>query len=255
MLTKEQIMQFNEFGFVSLPGLFDANEIAVLSAETHRVFELQRPEIIRTDDGQPRVAMAMHWYSDIFKSLLHHPKLLTPANQLLGEPFYCHQFKVVTKAPFGKVPLPWHQDYGTWHETDGLPEPKAITIGIFLEEVTEFNGALAFIPGSHLDKPMETQSEFFPGKAIKSITLGPKVLTPLIEKHGINAPKGKAGTVVIFDSRVVHGSGTNQTPWWRHIVYMSPNPLSNRGAKAGRDEMFALREFEALEPNNGLLIK
>jgi ectoine hydroxylase len=244
MLTAEQKRQYTEHGFLTLPGLLDLSEIETLRAETHRIFTENRAEVIRTDEGAPRVALAMHWYSEIFRDLLKNPKLMDPVKDLLNEPFYCHQYKIVTKNPFSKQGLPWHQDYGTWRETDGMPEPDALTIGLFLEDVSEFNGSLAFVPGSHKNSTIfDTQDEFFPGKKIKSVTLSPEVLTPMIEKNGIVSPKGPAGTAVLFHSCVVHGSGVNMTGGWRHIVYISPNPVRNHLTDPKRDEMFALRDF------------
>ena len=37
-----------------------------------------------------------------------------------------------------------------------MPEPLALNLHIFLDEVTEFNGPLIFIPQSHLDGPVAT---------------------------------------------------------------------------------------------------
>jgi len=34
----------------------------------------------------------------------------------------------------------WHQDYGTWKRDDGMPEPRAMNIAIFLDEVMPING-------------------------------------------------------------------------------------------------------------------
>src|SRR5664280_1699171 len=57
------------------------------------------------------------------------------------------------------VPLPdvafegdvwqWHQDYGTWQRDDGMPQPRAMNIAVFLDEVMPINGPLLLIPKSH----------------------------------------------------------------------------------------------------------
>lgn len=246
MLTNQQRRDFEEQGFVTLPGLFDEGELAVLRKETERILALERPEVLRHEDGAPRAALALQRYSEVSRRLLHHPKLLEPAQDLLGEPFYLHQYKIVTKHPFGKLALPWHQDYASWADIDGMPQPRAITIGLYMEDVTEFNGALAFIPGSHKHAILDDKVEFWPGKTVKTITLGPESLAPLVKARGIVAPKGPAGTAVIFDSLLAHGSGPNMSPFWRHIVYVSPNPVSNRLADPKRDEMFAHRDYSPM---------
>ena len=60
-----------------------------------------------------------------------------------------HQFKINAKAPFDGEVWQWHQDYGTWARDDGMPEPRAMNISVFLDEVMAVNGPLMFIPKSH----------------------------------------------------------------------------------------------------------
>ena len=70
---------------------------------------------------------------------------MNPVKQLLGGDVYMHQFKINAKAAFNGDVWQWHQDFGTWHRDDEMPEPRAMNIALFLEDVTEFNGALMFI--------------------------------------------------------------------------------------------------------------
>ena len=60
-----------------------------------------------------------------------------------------HQFKINGKMAFDGDVWQWHQDFGTWQNDDDMPEPRAMNVAIFLDEVNEFNGPLMFIPGSH----------------------------------------------------------------------------------------------------------
>ena len=60
-----------------------------------------------------------------------------------------HQFKINGKMAFDGDVWQWHQDFGTWKNDDEMPEPRAMNVAIFLDDVNEFNGPLMFIPGSH----------------------------------------------------------------------------------------------------------
>ena len=71
--------------------------------------------------------------------------------QLLDEDVYMHQYKVNAKAAFDGEVWQWHQDFGTWHRDDEMPEPRAMNIAVYLDDVTPANGPLLFIPGSHKD--------------------------------------------------------------------------------------------------------
>jgi hypothetical protein len=59
------------------------------------------------------------------------------------------KFKINAKAAFEGDVWQWHQDYGTWARDDGMPEPRAMNIAVFLDEVFPFNGALMLVPRSH----------------------------------------------------------------------------------------------------------
>jgi len=96
-----------------------------------------------------RTAFAAHRYNEGFRRLGAHPWLIEPVEQLLGGPVYMHQFKVNAKAAFDGAVWQWHQDYGTWQRDDEMPEPRAINIAVFIDDVTAANGPLLFIPGSH----------------------------------------------------------------------------------------------------------
>ena len=76
-------------------------------------------------------------------------RLLEPVRQILDGHVYMHQFKVNAKAAFDGEVWQWHQDYGVWQRDDEMPEPRAMNIALFLEEVTPANGPLLFIPKSH----------------------------------------------------------------------------------------------------------
>ena len=85
----------------------------------------------------------------MFRLLAHHPRLVAPLEQIFGESLYVHQFKLNAKAAFEGDVWQWHQDYGTWARDDGMPEPRAMNISVFLDEVMAINGPLMFIPKSH----------------------------------------------------------------------------------------------------------
>ena len=68
---------------------------------------------------------------------------------MFGEQLYMHQYKINAKAAFEGEVWQWHQDYGTWARDDGMPEPRAMNIAVFLDEVMPINGPLMFIPRSH----------------------------------------------------------------------------------------------------------
>jgi ectoine hydroxylase len=165
-----------------------------------------------------------------------------------------HQFKVNGKMAFDGDVWQWHQDYGTWKNDDLMPEARAMNVAIFLDEVNEFNGPLMFIPGSHklgaLDAAHDTSTTSYP-----LWTIDHDVIAKLVARGGIVAPKGPAGSMILFHSCLVHASTSNLSPWNRVSVYLSLCAVSNHIRRFKRPEYIAHRDFTPIEclPDDCLL--
>jgi ectoine hydroxylase len=57
------------------------------------------------------------------------------------------------------------------------------------------------------------------------------------------APKGRAGSVLMFHGNLVHGSPSNLSPWDRTIVYISACHVDNHIRRFKRPEWIAHRDF------------
>ncbi len=246
-LTDAQIEAFHRDGYVFLPECFSRAEAGMLRREADEVYAQDREEVWREKDGStPRTAFAAHLYNEGFRRLGQHPRLIEPVEQLLGGKLYMHQYKVNAKAAFDGDVWQWHQDFGTWHRDDGMPEPRAMNIAVFLDDVTEFNGPLMFIPGSHREGVFEAghdlQSTSYP-----LWTLDKDKITELAGRGGMVAPKGPAGSVIMFHGCLVHASSPNISPWGRTIVYLSLCEVSNHITRFKRPEWIAHRDFTPIE--------
>src|SRR5436305_13495614 len=130
-LSTDQVRQFETEGWLFLPELFSPEEVQVLRDESLGVFRTKREEIWLEKSGAPRTAFAAHCYNEAFGLLAADPRLIEPVEQLFGEQLYMHQFKINAKAAFDGEVWQRHQDFGTWHRDDGMPEPRAMTISAF----------------------------------------------------------------------------------------------------------------------------
>jgi len=157
LLNVEAIRAYQADGYVLLPSLFAEAEVRALSDEVQRLAELDTPGRVVEKDGRTvRALHGCHLTSERFRALTRMPRLLAPVRQLLGEAVYVYQFKINFKAAFGGDVWQWHQDYIYWRHEDGMPGPHVVNVGIFLDEVTEFNGPLMFVRGSHRRGLIET---------------------------------------------------------------------------------------------------
>ena len=242
MLSREQLRQFDEDGFLYLPGTFTGEEAAFLRAEVDRVYRLDREEIWRESSGEARTAFAAHTYSEPFRRLGAHPRLVEPVMQVLDGPVYMHQFKVNAKAAFDGEVWQWHQDYGTWARDDGMPAPRAMNIAVFLDEVTAANGPLILIPKSHragtLPAGHDLETTSYPLWTLERATV-----KQLAEAGGLVAPTGPAGSMLMFHCNLVHASPPNISPFGRTIVYLSLCHVDNHIRQFKRPEWIAHRDF------------
>lgn len=253
-LSEEQIKQFDEEGYLFFPQCFTPDEASVLLDAANEVYAMDREEVWRESTGVARTAFAAHTYHDAFARLGAHPRLVEPVMQLLDGPVYMHQYKVNAKAAFDGDVWQWHQDYGTWKRDDGMPEPRAMNIAVFLDDVTAANGPLLFIPGSHkggvFDAGHDLETTSYP-----LWTLDKATVTRLAERGGCVAPTGPAGSVVMFSSLLVHASPPNISPFGRSIVYLSLCHVDNHIRQFKRAEWIAHRDFEPIQslPDDCLL--
>ena len=241
-LTSDQVRQFETEGWLFLPELFTQEEVAILREEAQDIFRAKRAEIWLEKSGAPRTAFAAHTYNEGFRLLGADPRLIEPVEQLFGEQLYMHQFKINAKAAFDGEVWQWHQDYGTWKRDDGMPEPRAMNIAVFLDEVTHINGPLMLVPRSQkhgtLDAAHDLSTTSYP-----LWTLDNETVTRLVAEGGIVTPIGKPGGVMMFHGNLVHGSAGNITPYPRKIVYLTLNAVSNYIRTPTRPEWIAHRDF------------
>lgn len=250
-LTPEQLEQFDREGYLFLPGLFTPEEAALLKQEAEAIYQLDREEVWREKSGIARTAFAAHKYNEAHRRLGSHPRLIEPIEQILEGPVYMHQYKINAKAPFDGEVWQWHQDYGTWARDDEMPEPRAMNISVFLDDVTAANGPLLFIPGSH-KKGVVAAGHDLETTSYPLWTLDRETVSALAAEGGCVAPTGPAGSVLLFSSLLVHASPPNISPLGRIIVYLSLCHVDNHIRAFNRKEWIAHRDFtpiEALDDN------
>jgi ectoine hydroxylase len=243
-LTQEQLAQFDRDGYLFFPSLFTPEEIKTLTDEVPALYAQHRPENIREKGGSGavRTNFAAHMYSKPFAKLGRHPRMVEPVQDIFGRDLYMHQFKINGKQAFDGDVWQWHQDYGTWMNDDLMPEARAMNVAIFLDEVNEFNGPLMFIPGSHkqgvLDAKHDTSTTSYPLWTITN-----DAIRTMVDKGGIVAPKGPAGSMILFHGCLVHASTSNLSPWNRVAVYLSLCAVDNHIRRFKRPEYIAHRDF------------
>jgi ectoine hydroxylase len=247
-LSQSLIDEYQENGFLVIPDLFSTEEVLEIRRAMQRVFEQDHPANIKEKkSGVVRMAMGLHLRDETFARLVRHPRLLEPARQIAGPDLYVQQAKINVKAAFEGEQWQWHQDFSSHHQEDGVVEPLALNLHIFLDDVTEFNGPLYFLSGSHkfgsADSWHDTVSTSFPLWVVHH-----DKVREIAETCPVVSATGSAGTALIFGDCLIHGSPPNMSPWNRSIFSMIVNPVENAYTRTARDDHCHHRDLTPVRP-------
>ena len=236
-LSQEQLDQYEHDGFLLLADLFSPEEVEAMRGELSRVMKesqgTSRPEIIREwADDEVRSVFAIHESDKVFNRLLRDPRILDTAKQVLGSEVYIHQSRINLKPGFHGKEFYWHSDFETWHVEDGMPRMRALSFSILLDDNLPINGSLMLVPGSHKHYVAcvgKTPDQHYK-ESLRRQQYGvpdEESLTWLVGRYGIQMPSAKAGSVLMFDCNIMHGSNSNITPLWRRNVFAVYNSVEN----------------------------
>jgi ectoine hydroxylase len=256
-LSATLLGRYEQDGYLFFESLFTATQVKSVLAAVDGLRDsptiLSREEAIREPGGGGlRSIFRVHALHQTLAELVGDGRLVSIAEQILGSEVYVHQSRVNFKPPFVGKEFYWHSDFETWHVEDGLPHMRAISFAINLTPSNEFNGPLLVIPESHrrfVACVGETPERHYQ-ESLRRQRYGvpdEESLRELVSSTGIVAPKGDAGSAVLFDSNLMHGSGSNISPYPRctlFVVYNSVNnaPRAPYGGQPARPEFIAERD-------------
>jgi ectoine hydroxylase len=234
-LTDQQIADYDRDGYLIIPDVFSADEIASLRKEIERLKTLEAKTIFREREGAVRSIFLVHEpyspvYSAPYRALTRSPRVLGAAKQLLrDDDVYIMHTKINVKPGLEGTGWLWHQDHGYWVH-DGYPEDDLLTALVLLGDTAEIQGSLYIIPGSH---KLGLQDHYFddskaayqlPQRAVQTDRL-----KEVMRQTAAPVPiVGKAGTLVLFHCLAIHGSGVNMSPEARWQAYITYNRCANK---------------------------
>ena len=225
-LTKDQIKQYEEQGFLFIPACFSSQEVAAIRAQVPTVIADETlGRAWEEDEETLRTLYGIHLSNPIFASLVRHPNLLEPAQQLFGRELYVFRSKIVMKSAFTGGMWGWHQDSTFAQHYEEIPTPKGGNVILFLDDVNEFNGPIYYIPGAHAQGLLDWDQSIAKSPTTSvPLTVDRETFVTLVEQSGIAAPKGPAGSVLFVHYDTLHGSVANISPFERRnfvITYSS----------------------------------
>ncbi|KXT17086.1 hypothetical protein AC579_4312 [Pseudocercospora musae] len=217
----EQVLaDVKKFGYGLVSNALSPTEISTLRSAIQQQAAGEIAAGVSKHDGGPDSVNQRIWTlinkGPEFHSLLEHPLIDDIVPEMLGEYFLIHSYSANIARP-GNVPMMVHTD-----QVGIQPPVRDMYYGLnimwFLEDVTEQNGGTRVWPGSHLgncapDDPFSIE--------------------------GSIAAEGKAGTALVFESRLWHATGPNRLSEGERPVIL----------------MFFMRSFVRQQENNFLSIR
>jgi len=175
----------------------------------------------------------VHRTSEPFARAAEHPAIIDLVTRILDDDVYVHQSRINYKPAFTGREFYWHSDFETWHAEDGMPRMRAVSLSLSLTPSEPTNGPLMVMPGTHrtfVSCAGETPPNHFEESLVEQQVGTPdrETLTLFAKHHGIAAPTGPAGSAVLFDCNLMHGSNGNITPFPRTNLFIVYNAVSNR---------------------------
>lgn len=265
-LTHKQLESYERDGFLFLEDFFAPDEVEAMQKELHALRQSEEVAekgctIIEPSSQEIRSVFDVTHVSHLFWMLSRDSRLIDMIRQILDDDLYIHQSRINYKPGFQGREFYWHSDFETWHAEDGMPRMRAISCSIALTENNEHNGPLMVIPGSHqyfVSCAGATPDDHYKDSLRKQEYGVPdgSSLTTLADRGGIVAPKGPAGSLLLFECNTMHGSNSNISPYPRSNVFLVYNAVSNAlvepfQAKKPRPDFVASRDFSPITPVDG----
>ncbi|MEX0759188.1 MAG: phytanoyl-CoA dioxygenase family protein [Tistlia sp.] len=230
VLSESQRERFFEEGCAVVEGVADARWLERLRAAMAEMVEASR-QVAASDERfileeghgpeDPRLRRLTSPVShhETFWDFAAESASADVAADLCGPDVKFYHSKLNFKWPKGGQRFDWHQDIPTWPHTDYSP----VTVGIYLEDCSEEQGPLLAIRGSH-KAPLHSMYDKQGNWALKI----PEEELPAGWKDEVVSLTGPAGSAVLINCRVIHGSAANTSARMRPMllnVYSSADSM------------------------------
>lgn len=251
-LSREQVEFYDVEGYLVLPGLLTAEDmapareamsqkVAQIAEELYadglvpdrledRPFEARLADLFAHLTDQDFLRYGRSWRDRMpgYYHLMMTPKILDAVESLIGGEIFANPvYNVRPKVPrVAAGAVPWHQDKSYWPGANANP---VITVWIPLVDSTFENGCLHIMPRTHRRRLLSHHAEQRTGTAYTElddeyVAPGTAVALPLA-----------AGGAILFNDRCIHMSTPNNTTrvrWSVDLRYQptDQDPMRQHGA-------------------------
>ena len=216
MLTQQQVEFYHENGYMTVDKVLSDAEVADLQRVTDEFVQKAAAFTDHTDfydlepghtahDPQVRRLKSPISHHDVYMRTIKHDNILDIVAQLIGDGIRTNGNKLNMKSADYGSPVEWHQDWSFYpHTNDDI-----LAVGVCIDEMTEANGALLVIPGSHKGPTYDHHQD---GRFCGAVT------DPDFIPENVVALEVPAGGISIHHVRTLHGSAPNYSGAPRRLL-------------------------------------
>ena len=216
MLSPEQIETYHLDGYLGVENVLSEAEVEALRRVSDEFVEKSR-EVTESDavfDLEPghtpdapklRRLKSPTKVHDIFRRTIRHEKILYIVAQLIGPAIWSNGNKLNMKSGGFGSPVEWHQDWAFYPCTND----DLLAVGVCIDDMTEENGCLLAIPGSHKGRILDHHLD---GHFAGGVT------EPDFDDSAAEKIELKAGGISIHHVWLLHGSLPNVSPAPRRLL-------------------------------------
>lgn len=219
VLTAAQKAFYDEQGYLILENRVPDDIMNRIRQEIARFTEVARgmtasDDKIDLEDShtpdEPRIRRVKlpHTQSEVVNDLLRSDHILAPVRDLIGANVRMQTTKLNMKSAGYGAAVEWHQDWAFYPYTND----DVLAVGVIIDDMTEDNGPLMVIPGTHRGPVLNHHHNGFFVGAVD------------LEAEGIDMADavplmGPAGSISIHHGRILHGSALNRSVRDRRIIF------------------------------------
>ncbi|MEK9564418.1 MAG: phytanoyl-CoA dioxygenase family protein [Deltaproteobacteria bacterium] len=223
-LSAEAIQQYQEEGYLIPDCQLPESRLNELMEAVERVL-VTNPEV------RPEKLVSVHISGlnqegvrgdDAFMELAKDPMIVDCVEQLIGPDIILWGCQLFCKPGTDGMEVPMHQDGAYWP----IRPLATCTVWVALDHVTEENGCMRVVPGSHRHQSLSHQKE-----SREDLVLNQRVNDGRIDPENTVSLELAPGQFSMHDVHLVHGSHPNRSGKRRAglaIRYMPSTSLFNR---------------------------
>ena len=218
MLSKRELEQYHELGYLVVPAAVDGDLLADICRRVDTIIADARRIACHTDvydfekshtAENPRVRRIKtpHKHFPFFAELTRNPRITVILAQLIGSDIRLHGSKLNMKSAGYGAAVEWHQDWAFYPHTND----DVLATGLYLDDCDMENGPLLVLPGTHKGPVYDHRVNGYFAGAMDPHIKG-------LDYSNAVALTGKAGSMTIHHARLVHGSALNTSAKARRLL-------------------------------------